>query len=223
MLVRFAESCRKVMTWANQEALRYNHEYIGPEHILLGLASVTEGLGVQVLHNFSIDIDNLRKEIESLVKTGNNTLIQGKLPQSPQAKRVIESSISEARSLNHCEIRTEHLLLGLLKDKDSASSLVLTTLGVTYERAREQIINLLGGGEILEENQNRHAFKKTDMNQIQLFDNEDSFTKCPKCEYDEGFHTLFYNLKNKELVKLILLCPSCKSKFDIGLRCPLQN
>ena len=117
MFGRFTDSFRKAMTLANQEAQRYNHEYIGTEHVLLGLAKENEGIGFQVLHNFSIDIDKLRKEIEKQIKIGDNTAYQDKLPHTPQAKKTVECAIDESRALNHREIGTEHLLLGLLKDK----------------------------------------------------------------------------------------------------------
>ncbi len=217
MFERFTDSCRKAVTLSNREALRYNHEYIGPEHILLGLASVNKGFGFQILHGCSIDIDKLRNEIENLIKTGSNTISQGKVPQSPQAKKVVEMAINEARSLDHCEIGTEHLLLGLLKIEDSIASQVLTALGITYKNAREMLVDLHDKNDTSEENQNSQVPQEADIHSIQLFENEDSFTKCPQCEYNGGFHILFYGLKNKQHSKWILVCPGCKSKFNVGL------
>ena len=208
------------MTLAKQEARRYNHEYIGTEHILLGLAEEDEGIGFQVLHNFSIDIDKLRKEIEKQIKIGDNTAYQDKLPQTPQTKKVIEWAIDEARALNNREIGTEHLLLGLLKVKGSIASQVLNTLGVTCVKAREKIINSLEGNELPGEKANMKVSKGTDKNQIQLFEIKNSLTKCPECEYEGGFHNIFCDVNSKEQTKWILVCPNCKMKFDIGLRCP---
>ena len=220
MFERFTDSFRKAMILAKQEAQRYNHEYIGTEHILLGLAKEDEGIGFQVLHNFSIEIDKLRNEIEKQIKTGDNIVYQNKLPQTPKAKKTIEWAIDEARALNHRAIGTEHLLLGLLKVNDGIASQVLNTLDVTYVKAREKIINLLGGNESPGEKANTEVFKETHKNQIQLFEIENSLTKCPKCEYNGGFHSIFYHINSKEQAKWILVCPNCKIKFDIGLRFP---
>jgi ATP-dependent Clp protease ATP-binding subunit ClpC len=220
MFERFTDSFRKAMTLAKQEARRYNHEYIGTEHILLGLAKEDEGIGFQVLHNFSIEIDKLRNEIEKQIKIGDNTMYQDKLPQTPQTKKVIEWAIDEARALNNREIGTEHLLLGLLKAKDSITFQVLNTLGVTYVEAREKIMNFLGRNELPREKANTKVSQDTDKNQIQVFEIENSLTKCPECEYDGGFHNIFCDINNKQQAKWILVCPNCKMKFDIGLRCP---
>ena len=115
MFERFTDRARKVMALANQEAQRFNHEYIGTEHILLGLVKEGSGVGANVLKNLDVDLRKVRLEVEKLVKSGPDMVTMGKLPQTPRAKKVIEYAIEEARNLNHNYVGTEHLLLGLLR------------------------------------------------------------------------------------------------------------
>jgi ATP-dependent Clp protease ATP-binding subunit ClpC len=121
MFERFTDRARKVMALANQEAQRFNHEYIGTEHILLGL--VKEGSGV-----------------------GADMVTMGKLPQTPRAKKVIEFAIEEARALNHNYVGTEHILLGLLRETEGIAAQVLMNLGLKLENVRQEVLNLLGAG-----------------------------------------------------------------------------
>ena len=109
------------MALANQEAQRFNHEYIGTEHILLGLVKEGSGVGANVLKNLDIDLRKVRLEVEKLVKSGPDMVTMGKLPQTPRAKKVLEYAIEEARHLNHNYVGTEHLLLGLLREQDLMS------------------------------------------------------------------------------------------------------
>ncbi len=146
MFERFTDRARKVMALANQEAQRFNHEYIGTEHILLGLVKEGSGVGANVLKNLDIDLRKVRLEVEKLVKSGPDMVTIGKLPQTPRAKKVIEYAIEEARNLNHNYVGTEHLLLGLLREQDGVAALVLTNLGVKLEEVREDVLNLLGAG-----------------------------------------------------------------------------
>ncbi len=134
------------MALANQEAQRFNHEYIGTEHILLGLVKEGSGVGANVLKNLDVDIRKVRLEVEKLVKSGPDIVTMGKLPQAPRAKNVIEYAIEEARNLNHRYVGTEHLLLGLLDERDGVAALVLMNLGLRLEEVREEVLNLLGVG-----------------------------------------------------------------------------
>src|SRR3981081_856443 len=120
MYERFTDRARKVMQLANQEAQRFNHEYIGTEHILLGLVKEGTGVAANVLKNLDIDLRKIRLEVEKIVQAGPDMVTMGKLPQTPRAKKVIEYSIEEARNLNHNYVGTEHLLLGLLREKKGA-------------------------------------------------------------------------------------------------------
>ena len=146
MFERLTDRARKVMALANQEAQRFNHEYIGTEHILLGLVKEGSGVGANVLKNLDIDLRKVRLEVEKLVKSGPEMVTMGKLPQTPRAKKVIEYAIEEARNLNHNYVGTEHLLLGLLREHDGVAAQVLMNLGLKLEEVREEVLNLLGAG-----------------------------------------------------------------------------
>ena len=146
MFERFTDRARKVMALANQEAQRFNHEYIGTEHILLGLVKEGNGVGANVLRNLDVDVKKLRLEIEKLVKSGPDMVTMGKLPQTPRAKKVIEFAIEEARSLNHNYVGTEHILLGLLRETEGIAAQVLMNLGLKLEEVREEVLELLGAG-----------------------------------------------------------------------------
>jgi ATP-dependent Clp protease ATP-binding subunit ClpC len=144
MFERFTDRARKVMALANQEAQRFNHEYIGTEHILLGLVKEGSGVGANVLKNLDVDLRKVRLEVEKLVKAGPEMVTMGKLPQTPRAKKVIEYAIEEARNLNHNYVGTEHLLLGLLREHDGVAAQVLRNLNLKLEEVREEVLNLLG-------------------------------------------------------------------------------
>ncbi len=146
MFERLTDRARKVMALANQEAQRFNHEYIGTEHILLGLVKEGSGVGANVLKHLEIDLRKVRLEVEKLVKSGPDMVTMGKLPQTPRAKKVIEYAIEEARSLNHNYVGTEHLLLGLLREQDGVAAQVLMNLDLKLEDVREEVLNLLGAG-----------------------------------------------------------------------------
>jgi ATP-dependent Clp protease ATP-binding subunit ClpC len=152
MFERLTDRARKVMALANQEAQRFNHEYIGTEHILLGLVKEGSGVGANVLKNLDIDLRKVRLEVEKLVKSGPEMVTMGKLPQTPRAKKVIEYAIEEARNLNHNYVGTEHLLLGLLREHDGVAAQVLLNLGLKLEEVREEVLNLLGAGVDHDEN-----------------------------------------------------------------------
>src|SRR5215218_3703123 len=151
MFERFTDRARKVMALANQEAQRFNHEYIGTEHILLGLVKEGSGVGANVLKNLDVDLRKVRLEVEKLVKSGPDMVTMGKLLQTPRAKKVIEYAIEEARNLNHNYVGTEHLLLGLLREHDGVAAQVLMNLSLKLEEVREEVLNLLGAGVETEE------------------------------------------------------------------------
>ncbi len=146
MYERFTDRARKVMQLANQEAQRFNHEYIGTEHILLGLIKEGSGVAANVLKNLDVDLRKIRLEVEKLVQSGPDMVTMGKLPQTPRAKKVIEYSMEEARHLNHNYVGTEHILLGLLREQEGVAAQVLMNLGLKLEDVREEVLNLLGHG-----------------------------------------------------------------------------
>mgnify|MGYP000303683582 CR=1 FL=1 len=146
MYERFTDRARKVMQLANQEAQRFNHEYIGTEHILLGLIKEGSGVAANVLKNLDVDLRKIRLEVEKLVQSGPDMVTMGKLPQTPRAKKVIEYSMEEARNLGHNYVGTEHILLGLLREQEGVAAQVLMNLGLKLEEVREEVLNLLGHG-----------------------------------------------------------------------------
>jgi ATP-dependent Clp protease ATP-binding subunit ClpC len=151
MYERFTDRARKVMQLANQEAQRFNHEYIGTEHILLGLVKEGSGVAANVLKNLDVDLRKIRLEVEKIVQSGPDMVTMGKLPQTPRAKKVIEYAIEEARNLNHNYVGTEHLLLGLLREQEGVAAQVLMNLGLKLEDVREEVLNLLGHNMATEE------------------------------------------------------------------------
>src|SRR6516162_7969216 len=146
MYERFTDRARKVMQLANQEAQRFNHEYIGTEHILLGLVQEGSGVAANVLKNLDIDLRKIRLEVEKIVQhgPGGEQVVMGRLPHTPRAKKVIDYSVEEARNLNHNYVGTEHLLLGLLREQEGVAAQVLMNLGLKLEDVREEVLNLLG-------------------------------------------------------------------------------
>jgi ATP-dependent Clp protease ATP-binding subunit ClpC len=146
MYERFTDRARKVMQLANQEAQRFNHEYIGTEHILLGLVKEGSGVAANVLKNLDVDLRKIRLEVEKLVQSGPDMVTMGKLPQTPRAKKVIEYSMDEARNLNHNYVGTEHILLGLLREQEGVAAQVLMNLGLKLDDVREEVLQLLGHG-----------------------------------------------------------------------------
>ncbi|MFH1578066.1 MAG: ATP-dependent Clp protease ATP-binding subunit [Candidatus Omnitrophota bacterium] len=144
MFNRFTERARKVIILAKEEARRFNHDYIGTEHILLGLVREGEGVAAAVLQNMGTSLETIRLEVEKLVQPGPSTQILGDIPFTPRAKKVLELSAEEARSLGHNYIGTEHILLGLIREGEGVASQVLMNLGLDLNLVRNQVMNFLG-------------------------------------------------------------------------------
>ncbi|MBR0225464.1 MAG: ATP-dependent Clp protease ATP-binding subunit [Thermoguttaceae bacterium] len=143
---RFTARAKNAMKHAHAEALRFNHEYIGTEHILLGLIKEGSGVAAEVLKKMGVDLRNARLEVEKLVKTGTDVLAVGRLPNSPQAKRAIERAVEQAQSFNHNYVGTEHLLLAIVQDPTCVASQALMNLGRRLEEIRDEIVEMLGNG-----------------------------------------------------------------------------
>ncbi len=144
MFNKFTERARKVILLAKQEAKRFNHDYIGTEHILLGLLREGEGVAAAVLQSLGMNLNNIRLEVEKLVQLGPTTVVSGDLPFTPKAKKVMELAMEEARTLGHNYIGTEHLLLGLIREGEGVASQVFMNMGLDLEKVREEVIKLLG-------------------------------------------------------------------------------
>ncbi|HZE97342.1 MAG TPA: Clp protease N-terminal domain-containing protein, partial [Planctomycetota bacterium] len=145
MFEKFTERARKVMSLARQEAQRLNSEFIGTEHILLGIIQEGGGVAAKVLKNLNVDLKRIRQEIEKLITPSTSpTVTLGQLPFSPRAKRVIELAGEAASQLGHDVIGTEHLLLGLLKENEGIAAQVLTNLGLKLDEVRDMVLEVLG-------------------------------------------------------------------------------
>jgi len=154
MFERFTDRAKKVMSLANQEAQRLKSEYIGTEHVLLGLVKEGSGIGANVLRNLGADLRAIRTEVEKAAKqAGGHPVSMTKLPQTPKAKKVIEYAIEEARNLNHNYIGTEHLLLGLLRERQGKAVQALDALGIKIEQVRDEVLTLLGDGAAVDESE----------------------------------------------------------------------
>jgi len=144
MFNRFTERARKVIILSKEEARRFNHDYIGTEHLLLGLIREGEGVAAAVLQKLGLNLENIRLEIEKLVQPGPTTQVLGDIPFTPRAKKVLELSAEEARSLGHNYVGTEHLLLGLIAEGEGVASQVLINLGLDLNKVRNEVMGLLG-------------------------------------------------------------------------------
>src|SRR5208283_1950313 len=146
MFNRFTERARKVIVYAKEEAKRFNHDYIGTEHLLLGLIREGEGVAAAVLQKLGLDLETIRLEVEKLVQAGPATQVVGDIPFTPRSKKALELSAEEARALGHNYIGTEHLLLGLVKEGEGMAYRFLLNLGLDLGKLRNEVMELLGSG-----------------------------------------------------------------------------
>ncbi len=144
MNYNFTDRVRKVLAMAREEAIRLQHDYVGTEHILLGLIREGEGVAAAVLSNLAADLDELSRLIEENVRRGKSASTIGELPYTSRAKKVLEYAMAEARELNHSYVGTEHLLLGLLREEKGLAAKVLGELGIGLDEARAETLKLLG-------------------------------------------------------------------------------
>ncbi|GIN72234.1 negative regulator of genetic competence ClpC/MecB [Bacillus sp. J14TS2] len=145
MFGRFTERAQKVLALSQEEALRLGHSNIGTEHILLGLVREGEGIAAKALYGLALSPEKIQKEVENLIGRGNEQ--SQDLHYTPRAKKVIELSMDEARKLGHSYVGTEHILLGLIREGEGVAARVLTNLGVSLNKARQQVLQLLGNNE----------------------------------------------------------------------------
>ena len=134
------------MALANSEARRFDHEFIGTEHILLGLVKEGGGIGAKVLKNLKVDLAKICEEVEKLIKKGPDEVAPGKLPKTPRAKKVIDYAIEEALNLDHDYVGTEHLLLGLMRERHGIGAQVLMNLGIKLDDVRKEMRKLPRAG-----------------------------------------------------------------------------
>src|SRR3981081_1314371 len=139
---KFTERARKVLSLAQEEAQRFQHNYIGTEHLLLGLVREGEGVAAKVLSNLGVELNKVRSAVEFIIGRGDR-IVLGEIGLTPRAKKVIELAVDEARRLNHHYIGTEHLLLGLVREGEGIASGVLQGFGLDLERVRRETLDVL--------------------------------------------------------------------------------
>ena len=139
---KFSERARRVLSLAQEEAQRFNHNYIGTEHILLGLVRETEGVAARVLANLGVDLGKVRSAVEFIIGRGERPA-QGEIGLTPRAKKVVELAVDEARRMNHTYIGTEHLLIGLLREGEGVAAGVLESLSVNLDKVRTETHRIL--------------------------------------------------------------------------------
>ena len=144
MFERFTDRARRVVVLAQEEARMLNHNYIGTEHILLGLIHEGEGVAARALESLGISLEAVRQQVEEIIGQGQQAP-SGHIPFTPRAKKVLELSLREAMQLGHNYIGTEHILLGLIREGDGVAAQVLVKLGADLNRVRQQVIQLLHG------------------------------------------------------------------------------
>jgi hypothetical protein len=141
---RFNDRAKRVLALAQDEAIRLNHNYIGTEHLLLGLVREGEGVAARVLDSLGVELSKVRTSVHFIIGRGDSTTSPSEITLSPRTKKVIELAIDEARKLGHGTVGTQHLLLGLVREGEGIASGVLESLGVSLEKVREQVIATLG-------------------------------------------------------------------------------
>src|SRR5213593_3782320 len=139
----FTPRAQQVLALARKEADRFNHNFVGTEHLLLGLIKLGQGVAVNVLQKMGLDLETVRMEVEKQVGTGPDQKMVGKIPYTPRVKGVLALATKEAKALNHTYVGTEHILLGLLREGDGVAARVLTGLNVDLERTRREILKEL--------------------------------------------------------------------------------
>lgn len=146
MFEQFTDRARRVLAMANQAAQRLNHDFIAPEHLLLGLIRDGMGIGANVLMDLGVDLSQLLQQVEKQLKSGSEVVAMGKLPQTPRLRKVVEYAIEEAHNFKHKYVGTEHLLLGLLRENDGVAANALASSGIRLETARQKTLDILGTG-----------------------------------------------------------------------------
>src|ERR1035437_6509691 len=142
-LQNFTPRACQVLAFARKEADRFHHNFVGTEHLLLGLIQLGQGVAVNVLQKLGLDLETVRLEVEKQVGTGPDQKMLGNIPYTPRVKKVLAIAVKEAKALNHTYVGTEHILLGLLREGEGVASVVLKNLGVDVEQTRQEILKEL--------------------------------------------------------------------------------
>src|SRR5439155_11178200 len=143
LMNHFTPRAQQVLVLARREADRFNHNFVGTEHLLLGLIKLGQGVAFNVLGKLGLDLEAVRVEVKKQIGIGPDQKIIGNVPYTPRVKKVLAFAAKEARALNHTYVGTEHILLGLLREHDGVAGRVLVTFGVEAERTRQEILKEL--------------------------------------------------------------------------------
>ena len=141
----FTDRVKKVLQYSREESSRLGHDYIGTEHLLLGLVKEGQGVAVAVMANLGIQLDSLKRSIEDAVQTSTSSMLLSDVPFTPMAKQVLEMAAQEAREMNNNYIGTEHLLLALTKNKNGIAAQILSVYGTDYKNVKEEVMSILSG------------------------------------------------------------------------------
>ncbi|MCK4656730.1 MAG: ATP-dependent Clp protease ATP-binding subunit, partial [candidate division Zixibacteria bacterium] len=141
----FTELARKAIEYARDEAARLRHDYIGTEHLLLGLVKLGEGRAIEIVMNIGLELTDLKQSVEDVVQPSGGTMTMGQLPLTARAKKTLEIAAQEARALKSKDIDTEHILLALLKDEEGVAAQVLTMYDISYQEVYDELKNILSG------------------------------------------------------------------------------
>ena len=144
---RFTENAQKIILIAQEEAKRLNHDYVGTEHILLGLAAIDGTVSNKILTGLGVTFRKVRLEIEKMVGIGDTIMLLGEIPFTPRAKKVLEFSVEESQLLGTQHIGTEHILLGLIREEEGMACKILENLGLNLTHVRDSILNYIGDAE----------------------------------------------------------------------------
>ena len=162
MAKRFTENAQKIILIAQEEAKRLNHDYVGTEHILLGLCAIEGTVSNQILTSLGVTFRKVRLEIEKMVGIGDTIMLLGEIPFTPRAKKVLEFSVEESQLLNSEYIGTEHILLGLIREEEGMAGKILGNLGLSLTLVRDTVINSVGEGKLNDEEKTPDMLRQTD-------------------------------------------------------------
>ncbi|HAM42866.1 MAG TPA: NDP-hexose 4-ketoreductase, partial [Elusimicrobia bacterium] len=160
MAKRFTENAQKIILIAQEEAKRLNHDYVGTEHILLGLSALEGTVSNKILSGLGVTFRKVRQEIEKMVGIGDTIMLLGEIPFTPRAKKVLELSVEESQMLGSDHIGTEHILLGLIREEEGMAGKILANLGLNLDSVRDTVLNFIGDAEPGDLNEDNAVFSQ---------------------------------------------------------------
>jgi hypothetical protein len=202
-LSNFTPRAQQVLALARKEADRFNHNFVGTEHLLLGLVALGQGTAVAVLKKLGLDLETVRTEVEKQVGTGPDQKMTGSIPYTPRVKKVLALAAKEAKALNHTYVGTEHILLGLLREGDGVAARVLNNLGVDIEKTRHEILRELDPTFTPSDNEPRSPSSKETIpkpSKSEMPQNQDSSNPKQDSIDTSKRYNVYYTERNQEVV-----------------------